>query len=1145
MIRALLGILSFLIVYFNFAAPSFAQPESYSHPELKWKTITTKHFTVSFHEGSERSAQLTAKIAEEIYGPITSLYGFAPQRVDIIIKDTDDYSNGGAYFFENKIELWAPALEFHLRGQHDWLRNVITHEFTHIVTLNVAFKYGRLIPAFYFQVFGYETVRRPDVLYGFPNILVSYPIAGLNVPFWLAEGVAQYQRSELSYETWDSHRDMILRTATLEGNFWNLDEISNFIVKSGFGGEYGYNFGFAFTRFLAERYGESKLKVLLKNFSSVATLNVHRALEETYGKSSDLIYREWKEYTERNYRASVSEILKKEVKGKQLELDGTFLSPVYSHNRDTLFYISNNGADFGGYGLYALPIDTLSKVRSETSLSPTTLHQLVNIWGSTEGHEKQTHAASCRFCGYHYSESQLAIGVDSRITLSPDGRKLYYSKYVGTDFEIQRFNDLFEFDLATKEEKRLSKQIRVETPFPSKDGKRLLGIHQSDGTMNLVEVELPTSDTLVTPRGVKFLTSMKSGEQLYQPIYAPNGSDVIVALGKRNRRQLVMWNRETGTMMPLVKPFTPTDPTDENLDERDPNLTTDGLNLIFSSNRGGIFNLYEYEFSTGNTRQLTNVTSGAFMPSYGETGKVAYSHFTSKGYKLAFLEQKKTDAGSPSLFDSRYIVNPIRIIPDSGASPLGLSDVIVRDLNQYNDSIPPSFESKEYSKIFTPPMILPLVRFDAYAKTKGTLAADAWRAAKFGIAFNSAEALGNLNLSGLITIAPGSSVSGGSEGIAGLLELERDAFFSLEYSDKNFLPASMLPKFNLDIFHLTRNIQDGAKIGGYLSDSSPLDSANANVFFGLTQYELSTRFRIPIQNALFQASNFRLSFALSPYNSKIGSFFWEPLGQRITASSETYFIGRTASFIWNLDWRIRSLTSTINPIGFLSRIRVDYEDSKLQRDITFNESTGTFTPVYQNYQFFRVTADWNFHFPLPTWSNEFNHSLTIRLFSAANFTAPTDFFFQNFISGLLGMRGYEFYAIGGDKAAFLHAEYRIPLAQHLDMQFFQFYFDRLYLSTFFDIGNAWNGNTIPSPNTWKKDIGFELRLEAPSFYLFPTRIFISGTYGIDRFTEPVRQGFFTQDGSTVIIYGGEWRFHLGILFDFDFLAERTGIFRNP
>ena len=85
-----------------------AQPESYNHPELHWNSIETEHFFVHFHDGADRTAKLTAKIAEEIYGPVTSLYHYQPPKIHFVVRDHDDYSNGAAFFYDNKIELWEP-----------------------------------------------------------------------------------------------------------------------------------------------------------------------------------------------------------------------------------------------------------------------------------------------------------------------------------------------------------------------------------------------------------------------------------------------------------------------------------------------------------------------------------------------------------------------------------------------------------------------------------------------------------------------------------------------------------------------------------------------------------------------------------------------------------------------------------------------------------------------------------------------------------------------------------------------------------------------------------------------------------------------------------------------------------------------------
>jgi len=128
-----------LLTFGTTKAQDWPSEQNFNRSGLRWHTLETEHFRIHFHadengKGNGRTAAVVARIAEEIYGPITSLYQYTPDsKVDFVLKDYEDYSNGAAYFFDNKIEIWTPALESPLRGDHHWLRNVITHEFTHIV----------------------------------------------------------------------------------------------------------------------------------------------------------------------------------------------------------------------------------------------------------------------------------------------------------------------------------------------------------------------------------------------------------------------------------------------------------------------------------------------------------------------------------------------------------------------------------------------------------------------------------------------------------------------------------------------------------------------------------------------------------------------------------------------------------------------------------------------------------------------------------------------------------------------------------------------------------------------------------------------------------------------------------------------------
>jgi Tol biopolymer transport system component len=568
-----------------FSNALFAQWDRY-HPEYNWFTIKGKHVQVHFHEGAERTAKIVAKIADEVWRPLTRLYHYDPGVVHFVIKDIDDYSNGATYFFDNKIEIWASALDYDLRGAHNWLRNVISHEFTHMVQIQASMKTTRRIPAVYLQYMNYEDKRRPDVLYGFPNFIASYPVAMVNVPSWFAEGTAQYMRKEFNYDNWDTHRDMILRCYALDNNMLTWNQMGVF-GKTSLGNESVYNSGFSLVRYISQKYGEDKLRKISEALGSFKNFTIDAAFEDVLGKDGNQIYREWSSYLKKDYKRRSEKVLGNLVQGKEIIKKGFGnFYPLFSPDGKKVYYISNKSEDyFSLSGIYARDLKT-------------------------------------------GKDTLIRNGVRSTFSILPDGRILY-AKLSEKNENWINIHDLYVYDMKKEEEKRITRGLRANNPSLSHDGRKVVFVFQKDGTSNLGIVNIDGS-------GFKRLTFFENGEQVYNPKFGDDDSFIVFDYSYHEGRDIARVDTN-GANFEFVLNTTK--------DERNPVIKNG--KLYYSCDENGIFNLYEMDLSTGKRRQLTNVIGGAFMPDVANDGKIVYAGYVSTGYKIFLIAPEQSAKVNP------------------------------------------------------------------------------------------------------------------------------------------------------------------------------------------------------------------------------------------------------------------------------------------------------------------------------------------------------------------------------------------------------------------------------------------------------------------------------------------------------------------
>jgi outer membrane translocation and assembly module TamA len=271
----------------------------------------------------------------------------------------------------------------------------------------------------------------------------------------------------------------------------------------------------------------------------------------------------------------------------------------------------------------------------------------------------------------------------------------------------------------------------------------------------------------------------------------------------------------------------------------------------------------------------------------------------------------------------------------------------------------------------------------------------------------------------------------------------------------------------------------------------------------------------------------RAGFSLSRYTSSFNTFLIPGTGLQVPATSTNYFNGRDLSLNYIYNNFKSSKNDDINPVGRYLNIKYDYEFNSLNPSFEIDQS-GNIIEVFNRAKFHRLEGDW-----LESFSLFYSHTIGFRLKGGAILKDSVDNFFDFYASGFPGMKGYPFYAIGGSKYFSANLFYRFPIAENLDFRFLQLYFDKLYLSIYGDAGDAWNENS-PRIKDLKKDFGAELRLQAFSYFVYPTSFAFNAAYGFDKF-----QRIFpsTTNENKIVQYGKEWRFYFTVLFGFDFLVD--------
>jgi Tol biopolymer transport system component len=543
-------------------------------PALRFKTITTAHFVVYFHQGEERTGQRLAAIAEETWRALQQpLAVTPPARTHVVLVDQTEAANGSAFpvpYDTIYVTATWPAGSDFIGYTDDWLRLVFTHEYTHIVHLDRSEGWARWVR----RIFG-------RVPLAFPNIFL---------PTWQVEGLAVYEESVVTGEGRLHAGDFraIVESARREHALEPIDRVNGGLTDWP-GGSGAYAYGAAFHQYLSDTYGADTLAALANRTARSVPYTSSRGFKDVYGTSLGALWRDFEAQPPEKPATTADDQATRITHHGFVVSGPRFAPPLCTGCASDIVYALNTPNAF----------PTLNAVAADGS------------------HDR---VLARRYEGSTSGTSRDAVVFDQQ----------EYRRNIGL------YSDLYVLERKTGAVRAITNEARLTDPDLSPDGTRIVCVRNGNGRRDLVVLRMPQNGNVGQPlvlRGHSPDTTVLASEtetQFEAPRWSPDGRFIAVARHRLGgESEIIIVDAETRSVRVVA--------SDAGTRFVTPTWRPDGLAVVAAADYDhGVFNLYEFDLRTSRPSvQLTHTAGGALWPDISADGHtIVFVGYTTEGFDL-------------------------------------------------------------------------------------------------------------------------------------------------------------------------------------------------------------------------------------------------------------------------------------------------------------------------------------------------------------------------------------------------------------------------------------------------------------------------------------------------------------------------------